>query len=91
VAPHDLRRACARLCHSAGGELSKFSFCLDIAQGRPRKGTLAPDSGSCTPSMTSWASSRTPLRAEELTTASSDCSASLAFYRATRPVLSFEC
>jgi integrase len=29
LAPHDLRRTCARVCHLAGGELSRFNFCLD--------------------------------------------------------------
>lgn len=28
VAPHDLRRTCARLCHEAGGELEKIQFLL---------------------------------------------------------------
>jgi site-specific recombinase XerD len=28
VAPHDLRRSCARLCHSAGGELEQIQFLL---------------------------------------------------------------
>jgi len=28
VAPHDLRRTCARLCHSAGGELEQIQFVL---------------------------------------------------------------
>jgi integrase len=28
LAPHDLRRTCARLCHLAGGELDKFQFLL---------------------------------------------------------------
>ena len=27
-APHDLRRTCARLCHSAGGELEQIQFLL---------------------------------------------------------------
>ena len=27
-APHDLRRSCARLCHSAGGELEQIQFLL---------------------------------------------------------------
>ncbi len=27
LAPHDLRRTCARLCHLAGGSLSRFNFC----------------------------------------------------------------
>jgi integrase len=26
LAPHDLRRTCARLCHLAGGELDQFQF-----------------------------------------------------------------
>jgi site-specific recombinase XerD len=26
LAPHDLRRSCARLCHSAGGELEQIQF-----------------------------------------------------------------
>jgi site-specific recombinase XerD len=28
VAPHDLRRTCPRLCHSAGGELEQIQFLL---------------------------------------------------------------
>src|SRR5262249_37793912 len=28
LAPHDLRRSCARLCHSAGGELEQIQFVL---------------------------------------------------------------
>jgi len=28
VAPHDLRRTCAKLCHSAGGELEQIQFLL---------------------------------------------------------------
>ena len=28
VAPHDLRRTCARLCHLAGGELDQIQFLL---------------------------------------------------------------
>jgi site-specific recombinase XerD len=28
VAPHDLRRACARLCQEAGGELEQIQFLL---------------------------------------------------------------
>ena len=28
VAPHDLRRSCARLCHLAGGELEQIQFLL---------------------------------------------------------------
>ena len=28
LAPHDLRRSCAKLCHSAGGELEQIQFPL---------------------------------------------------------------
>ena len=28
VAPHDLRRTCARLCHESGGELEQLQFLL---------------------------------------------------------------
>jgi integrase len=28
LAPHDLRRTCARLCHLAGGELNQIQFLL---------------------------------------------------------------
>jgi site-specific recombinase XerD len=29
LAPHDLRRTCARLCHQAGGELEQIQFLLE--------------------------------------------------------------
>ena len=28
LAPHDLRRSCARVCHTAGGELEQIQFLL---------------------------------------------------------------
>ena len=28
LAPHDLRRTCARLCHAAGGKLEQIQFLL---------------------------------------------------------------
>ena len=31
LAPHDLRRTCARLCHLAGGELEQTQFLLGHA------------------------------------------------------------
>jgi integrase len=31
LAPHDLRRTCARLCHSARGELEQIQFLLGHA------------------------------------------------------------
>ena len=34
LAPHDLCRSCARLCHVAGGELEQINFCLDMFRSR---------------------------------------------------------
>ena len=31
LAPHDLRRSCARLCHESGGELEQIQFLLGHA------------------------------------------------------------
>jgi len=31
LAPHDLRRSCARLCHRCGGELEQIQFLLGHA------------------------------------------------------------
>ena len=31
IAPHDLRRTCAKLCHSSGGELEQIQFLLGHA------------------------------------------------------------
>jgi site-specific recombinase XerD len=31
IAPHDLRRTCAKLCHSSGGELEQIQFLLEHA------------------------------------------------------------
>ena len=31
LAPHDLRRSCARLCHDLGGELEQIQFLLGHA------------------------------------------------------------
>jgi integrase len=36
LAPHDLRRTCARLCHLAGGELDQIQFLLGHVPSRPR-------------------------------------------------------
>ena len=67
VAPHDLRRTCARLCLSAGGELEQIQSLLGHRWWRPRNGTSAPGSGSRTPFTTSWASSQTPRQVEKVT------------------------
>jgi integrase len=45
LAPHDLRRTCARLCHLAGGELDQIQFLLghvSIQTTEPRLQTEAP-------------------------------------------------
>lgn len=39
LAPHDLRRTCARLCHAAGGELEQIQFLLDMHLSRPQSDT----------------------------------------------------
>lgn len=46
VAPHDLHRTCARLCHQARGELDKFNFFSDTCPFRRRSATLAASSDS---------------------------------------------
>ena len=40
LAPHDLRRTCARLCHLAGGELNQIQFLLTSPSRQP-SATLA--------------------------------------------------
>ena len=40
LAPHDLRRTCARLCHSAGGELEQIQFLLGHVFD-PNDGTIS--------------------------------------------------
>lgn len=35
LAPHDLRRSCARLCHESGGELEQIQFLLGHASVLP--------------------------------------------------------
>jgi integrase len=67
VAPHDLPRTCARLCHSVGGELEQIQFLLGHRSVETTKRYLGSGSGLCTPSITSWASCQTLRRAEEVT------------------------
>ncbi len=45
VAPHDLRRTCARLCHEAGGELEQIQFLLGHVSVQTPSDTLAANSG----------------------------------------------
>lgn len=40
LAPHDLRRSCARLCHTAGGEIEQIQFLLVIHPSRQLSVTL---------------------------------------------------
>src|SRR6266849_1264727 len=44
LAPHDLRRTCARLCHASGGELEQIQFLLGTSQFKPPNGTLGASS-----------------------------------------------
>lgn len=46
LAPHDLRRSCARLCRASGGELEQFSSCLVTCPSGLLNGTLAAPSES---------------------------------------------
>jgi integrase len=43
LAPHDLRRTCARLCHQAGGS-NRSSFSWDTFPSKPRNGIWAVSS-----------------------------------------------
>ena len=52
VAPHDLRRTCARLCHQAGGELEQIQFLLGHVSVQTTERYLGCSNGSGTPSTT---------------------------------------
>ena len=45
IAPHHLRRTCARLCHEAGGELEQIQFLLGQSVFRRPSDTWAVSSG----------------------------------------------
>jgi hypothetical protein len=60
LAPHDLRRTCARLCHLAGGELDQIQFLLGMCRFRRPNDTSGVSRSSDAPSTTAWASSRIP-------------------------------
>ena len=49
LAPHDLRRSCARLCHVAGGELEQIQFLLGHVSVQTTEGYLAANKGSVRP------------------------------------------
>ena len=58
LAPHDLRRTCARLCHAFGGELEQIQFLLGTSQFEPPNDTLGASSGFDQQSMIALALSR---------------------------------
>jgi site-specific recombinase XerD len=52
LAPHDLRRSCARLCRAAGGELEQIQFLLGHVSVKPPNVTSAALSEFHPPSTT---------------------------------------
>jgi Phage integrase family len=58
LAPHDLRRTCARLCHASGGELEQIQFLLGHVSVQTTERYLGCNSGFDRPSMIVLASSR---------------------------------
>ena len=58
LAPHDLRRTCARLCHSAAANWSRFSFFSGTFLFKPPSGIWAASSAFAAPSMIASASNR---------------------------------
>ncbi len=56
--PHDLRRTCARPCHTSGGELEQIQFILGTFRFRQPNDTVAASSGFNQQSMIVLASSR---------------------------------
>jgi len=60
LAPHDLRRACARLCHASGGELEQIQFLLGhVSVQNDRTLPWGASSEFDQPSMIALGSSRT--------------------------------
>ena len=51
LAPHDLRRSCAKLCHSAGGELEQIQFLLGHVSVQTTERYLGCNSAFVVPSM----------------------------------------
>jgi site-specific recombinase XerD len=51
LAPHDLRRTCARLCHASGGELEQIQFLLGHPRCKRPNAILAASSGFVQQSM----------------------------------------
>jgi hypothetical protein len=57
LAPHDLRRTCAWVCHLAGGELDQIQFLLGHVSIQTLSATSGASRSSAMRSMTVWASS----------------------------------
>jgi integrase len=55
LAPHDLRRTCARLCHLAGGELDQIQFLLGHVSNQTTERYLGCNRSSGARSLTLWA------------------------------------
>jgi integrase len=47
LAPHDLRRTCARLCHLAGGDLKQIQFLLGHVSVQTTERSILAASKSC--------------------------------------------
>jgi len=45
LAPHDLRRSCARFCHAAGGELEQFNSCWGTCPYKQQNATWDVNKG----------------------------------------------
>src|SRR2546427_11661122 len=58
LAPHDLRRSCARLCHLAGGELDQIQFLLGHVSIQTTERYLGASRSWASQSTTEWASSQ---------------------------------
>ena len=59
LAPHDLRRTCARLCHASGGELEQIQFLLGHVSVQTTERYLGCKHGSVRQSMIASGSSPT--------------------------------
>ena len=62
LAPHDLRRSCARLCHFAGGELDQIQFLLGHVSIQTTERYLGCKQKYALPTTIEWASNRTIRR-----------------------------
>ncbi len=63
VAPHDLSRACDRLCHQAGGELERIQFLPGHVTSTRRSATLVAtsESGTLSTIASAWSQSNNEL------------------------------